>query len=52
VISSISTGTGVKLVGKWRASPTTKTQSHELEVEKLKIVAQVDAAVRDTFLED
>ena len=45
-IRSISTGTGVELVGKWRTSPTAKSQTHELETETLEVVGQVDAAVR------
>ena len=49
---SISTGTGVKLVGKWKASPTTKSQCHELVTDKLDVVAQVDAAVRNAILGD
>ncbi|KAG9243006.1 asparaginyl-tRNA synthetase-like protein [Calycina marina] len=41
---NISTGTGVELVGKWKASPYHESQSHELHVETLRIVAPVDSA--------
>lgn len=39
-------------MGKWRASPTAKSQSHELETEKLEVVARVDAAVRNAISGD
>ena len=46
LVSRLSTGTAVTLIGSWRASPNPRVQANELHVEELRILGTSDP-VRD-----
>ena len=43
--ASLTTGSAVRLVGSWMASPNPQAQTHELHVSNLDVVGQADGAV-------
>ncbi|KAH0543315.1 hypothetical protein FGG08_002378 [Glutinoglossum americanum] len=41
---SLATGTSIQLTGAWKPSPQGKKQSHELQVEQLKVLSETESS--------